>query len=167
MTTATPAAPEGDAARPGAPGAPGNPPPAAASSRPQLFSLLRDLLHDLPGLIGDRVQLLALELKRARQALIGILMMLVLTAILALTAWISFWVLVVAAAMRYGLPWDGACIVVLVVNAFGAWLAVRHAGKLAGYLALPATVRQLTRTSPAAPQTSPAEGSGGKLPWAK
>ena len=162
MTATATTAPEGNAARPGAPGTRAKPPPAGAPSEPQLLSVLRDLLHDLPGMLGDRVHLLALELKRARQALIGMLAMIVLAAILALTAWISVWVLVVAAAMRYGLPWDGACIFILVVNALGAWLAVRHAGKLASYLTLPASVRQLTRASVTAADAAKAEDSGGQ-----
>lgn len=136
----TTAAPEGDAAR-------RRPLPPAP---PPIGHVLRDLLQDLPGLIGDRIHLLALELKRARRALVGMLVMFLLAAILALTAWISTCVLVVAAAMRYGLPWDSACLIVLAINVVGVWLAVRHAGKLAGYLALPASMRQLSGASGAA-----------------
>ncbi|MEO8409982.1 MAG: phage holin family protein [Propionivibrio sp.] len=115
-----------------------------SDSRPSIVGLLGDLLRELPGVLSDRVHLLALELKRARQALIGLAAMFAVTAILALTAWFALWVLLVALAMRFDVPWDIACIFVLLINLIGAWLAVRHARKLAGYMALPATMRQLS-----------------------
>lgn len=117
---------------------------APDSEPPSLGVLLSGLWDDLPGLFSDRVHLLALELKRARGALARMVGLLVLAAILGLTAWVTFWVLVVAAAMRYGVPWDGACLFVLAINVFAAWFAIRRTARLAGYLALPATMRQLT-----------------------
>ena len=120
------------------------PPPAGEPPEPSFGALLSGLWEDLPGLFSDRVHLFALELKRARGALVRMIGLLVLAAILGLTAWVSFWVLVVAAGMRYGVPWDGACLFVLVVNLLAAWFALRRTSRLAGYLALPATMRQLT-----------------------
>jgi uncharacterized membrane protein YqjE len=114
------------------------------SAPPSIGELLNRLAVDLVGQLSGRVHLLALELKRARQALLHIAVMAVLVAILGASAWIALWVVGVTLAIKGGLSWLGASILVLTLNLLGAWLAFRRARALVVHLALPATVRQLT-----------------------
>lgn len=120
-----------------------------------LAHLFASLWRDLPGLISDRVHLVALELRRARQAVVQMVALVVLAAILAATAWIALWAFVIAAALNSGLPWYGTLLLVLSLNLAGGWVAVRRVRRLAGYLALPATVRRLT-TAPSSRPVMPA-----------
>lgn len=119
---------------------------------PKSDSLLQtvfDLLQELPGLVSDRVQLLTLELRRARSAFGQIVALGVVAALLALTAWFAFWIGLGLAAVHAGLAWGWMLLLVLLINIGGAWAAVARIRHLAGYLALPATVRRLT-VAPAA-----------------
>lgn len=125
-----------------------------AHSQGSFMHLLTSLLRDIPGLISDRVHLVALELRRARQAAVQMVALVVVAAILAATAWIALWGFVIAVALTSGLPSYAALILVLLLNLVGGWLAIKRAKALAGYLALPATVRRLT-TKPAAKPVAP------------
>lgn len=114
---------------------------AEASTFPQA---IKALLGELPALFTDRVQLLALEMKRAGRALAQIVALLVLAAILASTAWLALWVGVVVLLLRAGLPFGGVVLIVLVLNLLAALLALWRIRSLARWLTLPATVRRLT-----------------------
>jgi hypothetical protein len=116
---------------------------------------LLDLLSELPGLMSDRVQLLALEVRRAAQALARMVALAVAAALMLTTAWLAFWAGLAWAALQAGLPWGAVVVVVVAVNALAAWLALRVAVQLARLVALPATVRQLTVHASA---LSPEEG---------
>jgi Putative Actinobacterial Holin-X, holin superfamily III len=134
----------------------GTPPePAGAGS---MWQQLQQLLRELPHLLSDRVDLLALELERAGRALARIVVLVVAGAVLAVTAWLAAWVVVFMALLAIGLSPIGALALVLMFNALAAWLAFEHAQKLVGVLSLPATRRHLT-VSPAkqAPRESPHE----------
>lgn len=117
---------------------------SALPGRPGIAQQIKSLLDDIPGLISDRVHLAALELKRARQALVQMVGLVVAAAILMATAWIALWGLLVAGAVRYGLSWVAVFGIIVLINLAGSWFAIRRARALAGYLALPATVRRLS-----------------------
>jgi uncharacterized membrane protein YqjE len=119
-------------------------------SQASISQLLKALTSDLVGQVSDRVHLVALELKRAQQAVLQMAGLIVAAAILAATAWIALWVLVVTLAWISGLPWIGALVLVLLLNLVGGWVAFRRAIALAVYLTLPATVRRLTVAAPVA-----------------
>ena len=121
------------------------PPPKAAAS---FLQVLLDLLNELPGIVSDRVQLLTLELRRARQALARIVLLAVAAALLALTAWFALWVGLLIAAIRFEYGWAWMLALILIVNIGGAWFAVARIRRLALFLALPATVRRLTVAPP-------------------
>ena len=109
------------------------------------LDLLRGILRELPGLVSDRVELLSLELQRARGALAQIVALLVAVAILGVTAWIAGWGAVALALIEgTGLHWGWALAIVLAVNATAAWIAVARVRTLFPRLTLPATRRQLT-----------------------
>lgn len=114
------------------------------------LQIVFDLLQELPGLVSDRVQLLTLELRRARSAFGQIVALGVVAALLALTAWFALWIGLALAAVHAGLAWGWMLLLVLLINIGGAWAAVARMRHLAGYLALPATVRRLTVAPPAA-----------------
>lgn len=117
---------------------------------------LMALLRDLPGLISDRVHLLALELRRARQSFVHMAIMVVVAAILAATAWVAFWALVAVVVVAMGVPWYGVFALIVVLNCLGGWFAIRRAQALVEDLTLPATVRRLTiAPSPTPDSASP------------
>lgn len=109
-----------------------------------LLQAIGSLLDDLPGLVSDRVHLLALELRRAGLALGQMVALLLLAVIGALTAWFALWVGVVAGLLALDLDWGWAIAIVVVVNLGLAWFAVSRAGSKASLLKLPATMRSLT-----------------------
>lgn len=113
---------------------------AAAS----LLDLVQGLLHELPGLISDRVELLSLELSRAGQALAKIVALTVAVAILGITAWTALWVGVVMGLLALDWHWAVALGVVILGNAGALAWAVLQMRRLAGLLKLPATRRHLT-----------------------
>lgn len=116
-------------------------PPAPSAP---LLQQVKELLQELPGLVSDRVHLLALELKRSGQALATMLALVVAAAILGVTAWLAMWVGVAGALMQLGLAWGWVLLIVLAVNLGAAVWALMRARSLAHLLTLPATVRRLT-----------------------
>lgn len=131
----TPSGGEGGAA-PGA--APPPPPPQG------WLDALQSVLRELPGLVGDRVELLSLELVRAGRALAQILMLVVAAAVLAVTGWLALWAGVTVALLETGLHWAAALAVVLALNLVAALLALRRIRRLVPLLRLPRTRRHLT-----------------------
>jgi len=134
-----------------APGAASARPPASDGAAvrgrdapPSAWQQLQQLLRELPHLLGDRVDLLALELERAGRALARIVVLIVAAAVLAVTAWLAAWVVVFMALLTVGLPPIAALAIVLLINAITAWLALARAQTLVGLLSLPATRRHLT-----------------------
>jgi len=111
-----------------------------------LAELLADLARDLPGLLGDRVYLLGLELRRAGRACAIMVVMMAIAALMALTAWVALWVLFAFAALALGMPWSAVILLILLLNSAGAGLAVWRARRLVEYLTLPATLRRLSLT---------------------
>lgn len=134
---------------------------AARAQRPDsLIGLVRDVLHDLPGLIGDRVELLSLELHRAGLALVKVLALTVAAAILGVTAWLGLWSLAVGLLVVAGWHWAAANALVVLINIGAAAWAVLRARKLMTHVGLPATRQHLSLGSgssrrPTAPQQPP------------
>ncbi|MEP6503441.1 MAG: phage holin family protein [Betaproteobacteria bacterium] len=123
------------------------PPPHEPASDDEVVSLPKAvgaLFADLPGLLTDRVHLLALELRRASGALGQMVALGLLAAILFATAWITLWVGLAAAFLAVGLAWPWIVLLVLFVNLAAAIWAVLRVKALAPLLALPATLRRLT-----------------------
>lgn len=119
---------------------------------PSALQQVQDLLRELPHLLSDRVELLALELQRAGQALARIVVFVVAAAVLLLTAWLAAWAVAFLLLLAVGMPPIGALVFVLLVNALAAWICLTRAHKLVGLLSLPATRRHLT----VSPATKPA-----------
>lgn len=118
----------------------------ASPGAESLFGSLKAVLGELPGLVSDRVQLLALELKRAGQALAMMVALVAAAAVLLCTAWLALWVGLAAAVIQAGVPWGWVLVMVLGINLAAAFLALKRARVLANLLTLPATVRRLTVT---------------------
>lgn len=119
---------------------------ASEPARPpeSMIDMVRDVLHDLPGLIGDRVELFSLELHRAGLALVKVLAMTVAAAILGVTAWLAVWSILVGLLMAAGWHWAAANGLVVLINIAAAVYAVVRARRLMMHLSLPATRQHLS-----------------------
>ena len=113
-----------------------------------LSRLLRDFIGELPGLVGDRVQLLSLEVGRAGQALAQIVALALAIAVLVATAWIALWVGAAALMLAWGLALGWVVAVVLAFNLAAAGWAAYRVQRLAPLLGLPASVRRLAAAAP-------------------
>jgi uncharacterized membrane protein YqjE len=123
------------------------PPPHADPEKDDAMPLPKAaaaLLHDLPGLLTDRIHLLSLELRRAMSALARMVVLGLLAAILCATAWIALWVGITAAIVQAGLDWPWACALVVLLNLGAAGWAGLRAASMAPLLGLPATLRRLS-----------------------
>jgi hypothetical protein len=108
-----------------------------------LLDTLQALLHELPGLISDRVELFALELARAGRALARIVAWLVAIAIVGVTAWLALWAGLVVGLIQLGLHWAWALLIVLAINLVAAVVGLKQVRHLASRLSLPATRRHM------------------------
>jgi uncharacterized membrane protein YqjE len=138
------------------------PPGVSARGAESLIELVRGMLHDVPGLIGDRVELFSLELHRAGIALVKVLAMTVAAAILGVTAWLAMWSILVGLLMSAGWHWALANGLVALINLGAALWAVSRARGMMKLLSLPATRQHLTlgtgsSNRPAEPQRPPDE----------
>ena len=121
---------------------------AQAAAPPTLLDQLGGIVRELPGLISDRVELLSLELQRAGKALLQIVALLVVAAILGVTAWLVLWAGIVAALVAAGAPLVLALAVALVSNVGASAFALWRMRRLLPLLGLPATRRHLTLDPP-------------------
>lgn len=119
------------------------PPPLVAARGTSLSASLHTLWRDLQGLVGDRVDLLSLELHRAGLAAARILLWMVATAILGVTAWLALCGGVALLLLQQGMPGGGVLLLLMLANLLAAWIALNRARALAPQLALPATRRHL------------------------
>ncbi|HSW25189.1 MAG TPA: phage holin family protein [Burkholderiaceae bacterium] len=123
-----------------------------------LLDSARAIVRELPALVGDRVELLSLELERAGRALVRATLLAASAAILALTAWLAVWGVVVGALVALGWPAALAHALVVLLNAAAAALALWRARALLRLLGLPATRRHLMLGLPDPPaDASPRE----------
>jgi uncharacterized membrane protein YqjE len=108
-----------------------------------LIDLVDTMLRELPALVGDRVELFSLEMQRAGAALARIVALSAAALLLAFTAWLALWAMIVAMLLALGWHWASAQAVALLVNAAAAaWMLLR-ARALLHLLSLPATRRHL------------------------
>lgn len=112
---------------------------------------LQDVLAALPGLVSDRLELLALELQRAGHSLVQITALGLATAVLGATAWLTLCAAAALALLGQGLSWPVALLAVLLVNLVLAWAAVSRMRSLLANLGLPATRRHLVFGAGVAP----------------
>ena len=128
-----------------------------------IFQQALSLWQDLPGLVSDRVELLALELQSAGRALALVLILGLAGTLLAMTAWGLLWALAVSLLMQFGLPLWGALCIALAVNAAAAALLAWRLIGLLPRLDLPTTRRHLSVNSSPLPATMPPP-NGGRAP---
>ena len=123
---------------------------------------LRSIWQELPGLVSDRVDLLALEVQRAGRALAQMVAMVVAAAILGVTAWLALWAGIAVGLVELGLHWSLSLLLVLALNAVTAVLAVMRLRSLLPLLRLPATRRHLApgRTTASTEPATPPPDTG-------
>lgn len=107
------------------------------------FHSFQDVMAELPGLVSDRLELLALELQRAGRSLVQIMALVMATAILGTTAWLALCSGLGLTLVAQGLSWPVALLAVLLVNLALAWAAVSRVRRLLASLGMPATRRHL------------------------
>jgi hypothetical protein len=117
-------------------------------TRPPLTTLLRSLIESVPSVVSDRVHLLTLELRRAMQALVGIVALMVASVVLLLTTWVALWAALAAALIDAGWGIGWVALLVVALNGGAAGFALWRASRLAALLTLPATLRRLTLPPP-------------------
>lgn len=111
-------------------------------SQPWVQSL-QDLAAALPGLVSDRLELLALELHRAGRGIVQIVVLVLTVAILGACAWLAVCVAIALAVVALDLSWPVAMLAVLLVNLVLGWAAMARVRRLLANLGLPATRRHL------------------------
>lgn len=111
-------------------------------SQPWLQSL-QNLLAALPGLVSDRLELLALELHRAGRGIVQIVVLMLTAAILGASAWLALCVGMALALVALNMPWPAALLGVLLINLVLGWAALARARYLLANLGLPVTRRHL------------------------
>lgn len=129
--------------------------PSLLEESTALLRTLRTMVGEVPGLVSDRVVLLALELRLARQAVVLVAGLFAAAALLMLTGWLAFWTGLVVLATDLGMDPRWAVGGAAVLNFFGAGLALWWALSLVPRLALPATMRHLTLNREASSATPP------------
>ena len=147
-----------DSAQRPAPQTPPQTPPRTPPQRPAppgLGDELHRLVADLRGAIGDRVELLSLELSAASRAAAQLAVLVATAAIVAVTAWMGLWAVVAGLLIRAGMHWALALLVVIGLNLLVAVIALLRARALLPRLSLPATRRHLSFAEPAAAGRSP------------
>lgn len=112
--------------------------------RPEpLWQLVTELLRGLPALIGDRVELAALELRRAFRSLVYAIALTVAAAVLGVTAWFGLWFVIISLLAQAGMLPVVALALGIAVNLAVAAYALVRARALLRQVALPATYRHL------------------------
>ena len=141
-------------------------PPASGTTTAPPWQVLGSLLHELPGLVSDRVHLLSLEIKRAGIATAHIVALTLGAAILLATAWLALWAGVIVGLMQNGVHWTWVFGGVLLVNGGAAAWALLRVKQFAPLLGLPATLRHLTLAREPAPPSSAGAASLAAAPAA-
>lgn len=136
MTDAAPETP--------APGTPDPGVPGRGAAPASLLDQVKSLAGELPGLVSDRVELLALEVQRAAQALMQVVALVVVIAILGVTVWLAMWVALINVLMHAGMPLLGALLLAIALNGIVIVVALARVRGLLPRLGLPATRRHLT-----------------------
>lgn len=136
-----------EAAQPSAPDPPatptGPPPPDAPAGGAGLMGQFQALWRALPGLVGDRIELLSLELQRAARALAQVVALLVMLTVLGVTTWLLVWAALVGLLIHLGLPSPVALLVAVIANLGVMLWAAWRIRRLLPSIALPATRRHL------------------------
>ncbi|HLT26039.1 MAG TPA: phage holin family protein [Zeimonas sp.] len=132
-----------------------SPPPGTVSLR----EAVQDLFESLRASVTTRLELVALEGRRAGIALAQMLLVGVLGAILAISAWlVAIWG-ITWGLMELGLaPWL-AIVLVVVANLIGAWICVLAVRRLAQRLLFPATLKHLRVGNPPGSGSLPTDES--------
>lgn len=121
---------------------------------PSWVQSLQDLAAALPGLLSDRLELLALELHRAGRGIVQIVALVLTAAILGLTAWLVLCSGIALALIAWGWSWPAAMVAVLLINLGLVWGVLARVRHLLATVGLPATRRHLSFGAPALPAAS-------------
>lgn len=103
---------------------------------------LNDLFEDARGAISERVKLVSLELRLATMTLMQVVVLAVIVAVLAVTAWLMIVGGVVAGFVSLGLHWGIALVLAIAINLGVAFALVKMMIKLVERVSLPKSLRR-------------------------
>ena len=135
-----------------------------AGQSASVLQLGKQLLQDIGSMLGDRFELLAVEIDLAVAALLRSLLLLVALAVVALTAWLLFWSLLMAGLIALEFSWVGAVGLAFVVQlGLIVWIALslRRLSTLMKFSGsrrhwrFPLTGLKGTRSAPAGDENAP------------
>lgn len=115
-------------------------PPAALPIGALLNALAQEVSHGLQ----ERLHLIVLEARQVGLRATQMILLAVLAALMACSAWATVLVAIYMACTTHGVSWPVALLIVLLVNVAAAAAAVRVAYRLNSQLGFPATLRMLT-----------------------
>lgn len=118
----------------------GEPPEPAALP---VGALLSALTQELSHAVQERLHLVTLEGRQIGLQATRMIMLAVLAALMACAAWATILVALYMACTAHGMPWGVALLVVLLVNAGGAYGVWSTAYRIGSQLGFPATLRML------------------------
>ena len=117
---------------------------AGSAADEPLFSLLKGLGSALRMGLKDRVELLVLELRRARGAVSSLLVLAAVALVLALGTWLLLVAAAVMGLIALDFSWVAALGLLALVHAIGLAVAALRMRRLAQVVGLPGTRRHLT-----------------------
>lgn len=117
---------------------------AGTTADESLFSLLKGLGSALRMGLKDRVELLVLELRRARGAVSSLLLLAAISLVLAIGSWLLLVATAVMGLIALDFSWVAALGLLALVHAVGLAVAALRMRRLAQVVGLPGTRRHLT-----------------------
>ena len=115
----------------------------AGSTREQFSNSLSAIFASGKQTIADLFELVSLELRRARVALMWMVALGVLGALMIVTAWFGLMVALAVWLVAMDVPPAGAVLITVAINLVGAGIIFFWCAKTSRDLAMPATRRQL------------------------
>jgi hypothetical protein len=127
---------------------------AAPKSNPPGSGVLGEVANVLSAVrlaVSSAFDLLALETRRAGLTLIWMIALGLVTAMLAITAWLGLMAALALCAVAWGLSWIGAILILVVINLSAASAVVFMCVKMSQDLLFAASRRQFANRLPAQP----------------
>lgn len=125
--------------------------PKSSPPGPGVLGEVANVLSAVRQTFSSTFDLLALETRRAGLTLIWMIALGLVTALLAVSAWLGLMAALALSAVAWGLSWIGAILILVVINLSAAAAAVFMCVKLSQDLLFVASRRQLANRLPERP----------------
>ena len=108
----------------------------------------QSLLHELRGLVHDRLLLAALETRRAGESLVSMLVTGVMIAVLLSSSWLGLMAVAVLSLVESGVVASSAILLAVAANLLLVLILFRMVRRKSRSLQFPATLRSLQNEPP-------------------